>query len=51
MQKRHFEKETVTAASYFEDLTLTIGLTPSDFRRQESIRKNVRVHGWILTSG
>ena len=31
MQKRHFEMETVTAASYFEDLTLTIGLTPSDF--------------------
>ena len=31
MQKRHFEMETVTAASCFEDLTLTIGLTPSDF--------------------
>ena len=31
MQKRHFEMETVTAASYFEALTLTIGLTPSDF--------------------
>ena len=31
MQKRHFEMKTVTAASYFEDLTLTIGLTPSDF--------------------